>query len=426
MTLDQMYSSIPPVQGTPGNQATPWQPKKGIFQDNVQTPMGDYNQYSTPLEQYDRGMWKADPNVDYGQAPEQGMVPVFDKEGNHYGWEEPHSYSTGGMGVFGDMGAKAKTWRGYYYDQNGQLQSGSGGVTPSMSGATKFMSYAVPIGMAAGLGAGAAGGAFSGGAAVPGAGTGLESTAGLVELGQGGAGFTGSTAATGGATSLSALPGAGSSLTSGSFLEMLKEYGPKALELVAGGGTGGANGGSNGRGTNLLDLVAGYMGNKNLKDYAGNAKEPYSDAVGRQKPYLDQLLASYQDPNTFYNSNQWKGLESVYQNQIDRGAAKTGTNANPTAREVLLQNHAMKSLEDYRRGLTQAAGITNPAAFLNPYSEGIKAEASAGSQAGLNAALGRMRTGGGTADDFKNIIKTISDAGSTAEDIWNFVSKWFD
>jgi hypothetical protein len=194
---------------------------------------------------------------------------------------------------------------------------------------------------------------------------------------------------------------------------------------LGGGGQPGQTGQGGGNMGSLLDLLAGYMGNKNLKDYAGNAKEPYSDAVGRQKPYLDQLLASYQDPNTFYNSNQWKGLESVYQNSIDRGAAKTGTLANPTAREVLLQDHAMKSLEDYRRGLTNAAGITNPAQFLSPYSEGIKAEASAGAQAGLNAALGRMRTGGGTPNDFQNVIKTITDAGSTVEDIWDFVSGWF-
>jgi hypothetical protein len=394
-----------------------------------------------------QGVWDLDPTVDYGAPPEPGMTPFFGNDGRIAGWGGART-GDAGMGLFGNFGGD-QTRSTYFYNPDGTLRKDQEVHSPSRDSMTNFMSYAVPIGMAAGAAtqmpgflasqgltgapsAVGAEGAIGSLGVEPIAGSGFSmGSGGATAFGQpfsAGATLAGAGEAGGSLMGLSNLAGVGGAASSGmSALNKITDLVSKgmdiskAVQMVQGGGQGQGGGGMG----SLLDLISGYMGNKNLKDYAGNAKEPYSDAVGRQKPFLDQLLASYQDPNTFYNSNQWKGLESVYQNSIDRDAAKSGRLANPTDREVLLQQHAMKGLEDYRRGLAGAAGITNPAQFLSPYSEGIKAEASAGAQAGLNAALGRMRTGGGTPNDFQNVIKTITDAGSTVEDIWDFVSGWF-
>lgn len=415
---------------------TPYTPKKGIFQEyNFGYGGGDYEQLQTPREKYDNGMWKADPNVDYGQAPEAGFHPVFDREGNHYGWEEPHSFSTGGSGLFGDFG-KTNSWRGYYYDEQGNLKTGGGSVTPSKSSMTNFMSYAMPVAMAAGLGAGAAGGAFSGTAATGATG---GTTAGTA-AGAGGGGLSLEAAAllpeaagavSGTGAGMAPLYGGvnGTAAFSGlSSIGQLKELVGQgmsvmdALKLVQGGSgqpQGGTGGGGAG-GMGILDMLGAYYSGQQMKDMSGNLKGIYSDLTNRQDQFRNQLLKSYEDPNQFYGSNQWKGLESVYQNSVDRGAAKSGTLANPTDRERLLQSYAMKELENYRDGLRQSAGMTKPESALGPLAEGYKAEAYA------NTAPFAAASRGGTGANITDTWNTIKDVGSTAEDVWKFISSWFD
>lgn len=431
-SLDSIYGSRDPNQiisgqtGMPTTRATaqatsPYTPAKGVWQDFDNQYMGDYQGQDT-RQPWEKGYWKPDPNANYGTSPGQNFGQMFDpKTGDHIGWMEKGDLSAGGSGLFGSFG-KEKSLVQYMIDPaTGQLMDpGKATVTPSKSGMTNFMSYAVPIGMAAGLGAGAAGGAFSGTAAAGGE---LGTGSGLVELGGGGAGFTGSTAATGGATALSQLPGASMLGGSGGLTELLTKYGPKVLGALTQAGGGGGQGGQGGQGggMGILDMLGAYYSSQQMKDMSGNLKGIYSDLNNRQDQFRNPLLQSYQDGGkSFYDSNQWKGLESVYQNSIDRGAAKGGTLANPTDRERLLQSYAMKELENYRDGLRQSAGMTKPEDALGPLAEGYKAEAYA------NTAPFAAYARGGTGANVGQVWNTIKDTASTAEDVWKFISSWFD
>lgn len=333
-----------------------------------------------------------------------------------------------------------------YWDTNTQHQDITGIASVALGGLGAGLG-AEALGLAgaagAGEGLGLAGAAGTGMAA----GEGAMLGGGIAPLTYGGAGGmvggvgTAGTAAGAGAAGLTEL-GSGSVAplssaptiaepATGGFLSQVSQYmkqGMSAMEAIqkasqalGGGGAGGSVGSSSQRQGGLLDLIAGlYSANQN-KDMSKNYKDLYDQALQRQMPFLQQLTASYSDPNSFYNSNQWKGLESVYQNSIDRQAARGGTLANPTDREVKLQNYAMKSLEDYRRGLATSAGLSDPARYLGPMEKGIEAEAWANSP--VWAALGLGKGGQGT--NVSNIIKDLGDAGKSAEDIWKLVSGWF-
>jgi len=158
--------------------------------------------------------------------------------------------------------------------------------------------------------------------------------------------------------------------------------------------------GGNGN-TGLLDLWGAIEGSRQTKDYSGNMKNLYDQAQARRQPVLDKLNESYTNPNSFYDSNQWKGLESVYQNSIDRKAGQAGRLANPTDREVLLQQHAMKGLEDYRKGLRDEVTTLSPDNYINPITRGYELESRANNPYGALGGRGSvggpgMQGGGGS------------------------------
>lgn len=295
------------------------------------------------------------------------------------------------------------------------------------------------LGVAGGA-AGAGSGVGTGLTAAEAAALGSEAAGGITGIGAGGttaaeaaaaAGLPGSAAASvpfeAGFTASAASPVATTAAEGGSVLSSIQQAvkaGMPVLEAIQkfGGALTGQSGSGGGRG--LLDLLGAYYSAQQNKDYAGNLKGIYSDLTARQNQFRDQLLASYQDPNTFYNSNQWKGLESVYQNQVDRQAATKGRLANPTDREVLLQKHAMQELEKYRSGLKEAAGLTRPEAALDPLAKGYQAEAWANSP--LFTATGGFRAGGAGGGGVGNVVNMLAQAGSTAADIWKLISGWFE
>jgi hypothetical protein len=174
------------------------------------------------------------------------------------------------------------------------------------------------------------------------------------------------------------------------------------------------SGGAGGGGTGLADLWGAWEGSRQAKDQGNKLQKWYSDELGRRQPHLDRLNESYTNPDSFYNSNQWKGLSDVYKNSIDRTAASKGRLANPTDREVLLQNHAMKSLEDYRSGLRGNAGVVNPNQTLSAGMRGAELESRANNPWG--AAVGRGGVGGpglnGAAGGIADLIKKIVGGGS--------------
>lgn len=458
--LEQMFNHFQqgPAEVSYGG-GSPYTPKMGKWIDYSGATEDD--RWSTAP----KGIWGLDPSVDYGQAPEPGMSPYFDQQGRMAGWTSNQDVGNG-SGLFGNFG-DGGNFTTYSIDPMTGQMSGpqAGSVEKSRSNMTNFMSYAMPIAMASGLGYGAAQGAFSGlgaaggeaaavggseaalgglGGVEPIAGSGFSmGSGGATAFGQpfsAGATLAGAGEAGGSLMGLSNLAGVGGAASAGmGQLNQITDLVSKGMSIQdavkavgamgggqAGGGTqqprsqgGGGLGG-------IADLLAAYYSSKQMKDYSGNLKGMYDDLKRRQDQFMNPLLQSYQDPNTFYNSNQWKGLESVYKNQVDRQAAKGGTLANPTAREVTLQAQAMKELENYRNGLRQSAGLTNPADALDPLAKGYQAEAYA--NAAPFAAIGRGGSGSGQniVNTVNDTWKTITDVGSTAQDIWKFIEGWFD
>ena len=178
----------------------------------------------------------------------------------------------------------------------------------------------------------------------------------------------------------------------------------------------GITGGAGGGGTGLLDIYGAYRGTQEARDEAQRLQGLYTDAQARRQPYLDRLNESYVNPNSFYDTNQWKGLSSVYQNSIDRGAAKTGRMANPTDREQLLSNYGLKELENYRTGLRANAQTLNPDNYINPFMRGSTREA--GSWNPIGALGGRGSVGGpgqqGGPSGLEQVIRMIQQGGGAA------------
>ena len=241
---------------------------------------------------------------------------------------------------------------------------------------------------------------------------------------QGGVGSLGTAAETGGIGSGAATAGTASSA---STMAQISDYVKKgmtvmqAIQKVLGGQAGGAagggtGGGAGGGGGGLMDLLGAYYSAQQQKDLAGNLKEPYSAMQGRQDPYNQLLLNSYQHPEQFYNSSTWNGLESVYQNSIDRGAAKGGTLANPTDRERLLQAYGIKELENYRNGLRGNVNAYDPTRLGEMYQKGLVAEAGANT-----APFAAWAKAGGA----QGVMNTVVNTASTASDIWKLIEGWF-
>jgi len=204
----------------------------------------------------------------------------------------------------------------------------------------------------------------------------------------------------------------GTSPSSTSWLDILKK-GSGALSSLTG------NSGSSGGNSGLLDLLsAAYSANRN-RDFADKLMEPYNYYRDQQNPFIDMLKKSYTEPDSFYGSNQYQGLKDVYQNQIDRTAAKQGRLSNPTDREVLLQKHAMSAMEDYRKGLATSVGATSPMQALQMYGTG------AGYDSFSNTPFfGAAGYNGGT-KSVTDILGSLGKLGSTATDVWDKISGWF-
>lgn len=421
--------------------------------------------------------WEADPNANYGTPPQPGAKPVFDTDGSFKGiWENngqliyPNSYAnqlaTSEAAQHGaDMGTQSGDWitsggqqvapSGMQHDNakvmrpltfaalaaigGGAAAQGLGLLgAPGATGATGAVGAAEGGSTLAGLMEGGLAGS-SGAGVVPGAGMtfGGSGVAGLAPTGAAGTlgGTFGGLTQVGTATgalggSLGGLAGSGGAgMTGGSWWDTAKSVYDKVSDAKSiydkvTGMTGGPQGQAprNSAGGGLLDLFNGYYGSQQNKDYSNNMKEFFARADAKQAPFRAQLEQSYTNPDSFYNSNEYKGLASVYQNSIDRKAAQSGRLANPTDREVLLQQHALKEMDNYRKTLTGNISALDPSRYADAWTKGSEAEANANNPAW--AAVGRG--GSNPVQNVGNIVTGISDTIKSGKNIWDTISGWFD
>lgn len=434
--LDQMYSAGPQRTRATAQSASPYANLKGKFVPY--TASGDYD---LPQHMQGQGNWVAQEGVNYG-GPRPGLEPYFNKDtGSLEGWLGAET-GGGGSGLFGDFGG-TKTRESWYIDPTtGQPVQANQTATPSRNSSTNFMSYAMPIAMMAGLGAGAAGGAFSGvgatGAtggmtAAEAAALGSEAAGGITGIGAGGTTAAEAAAAAGlgvgevGASTLATtgpMMGAEGAVGMGGGASGVNSTAPWWQTAFDTAKTGKDYFDMAGK---VFDLGKGIYDTRQNKDYSGNMKGIYSDLNARQDQFRNPLMQSYQDGGkSFYDSNQWKGLESVYQNKIDREASKGGRIANPTDREVKLQAYAMQELEKFRDGLRQSAGLTRPESALTQAAEGYEAERMAATPIGsaLDQMYGRQAPGS-RGQSSADIAKQIAGFGGDVKKIYDFVSGWF-
>jgi hypothetical protein len=198
-----------------------------------------------------------------------------------------------------------------------------------------------------------------------------------------------------------------------SILDILSKGGSAAEKLIkALTGEGGEEGGT---GMNILDLLGGaYSANRN-RDFASKLMELYNKQRDMQMPFYNKLAESYSNPNAYWESPEYQGLARVRGNQVNRG--DSGTFTNSTDREKLMQDHATKSIGDYRQGLYSAMTGTDPKAYADAYAKGALAD----SYSNLPIFAGIGNSGGSLED----IFKTGKDIWDVGTDVWDWFGELF-
>lgn len=314
--------------------------------------------------------------VDFGEAPVAGGTPLIDAVGNFKGWQTPDGRQWAPNDQFKgrvDRGVQAET-QGGWTGSMGQSIEGDNKVPGWMKYGTLGM-----IAAGGGYGALAASGALgAAGAASAAGGSGAATGAGgLTALGSGSVAPLTSAATIGEAGAAAGAAGAGAGGGS-SFLSQLgtgAKYGSNALKLAgmlgltgssgapgamtrSGGGMPTQGGGSAPRNwlDQLLGVGAGVNSDIQLREKFTNLNDLFSRREEERAPWEAKLRESYDNPNAYLESPEYKALAGIRGNQLNREAAAKGRLANDVDREVLMQAHAQKALGDYRTGLRGALG----------------------------------------------------------------------
>lgn len=339
--------------------------------------------------------------------------------------------ASGGGGAAGALGAGGSSAWGvvpsFAPGTFGAGTAGFGGAgLGAAAGGSSTLAGLLEGGLAGSSGAGVVPGAGitgSLGGTAAGAGGGLLPTGAAGTLGGTFGGLTQVGTATGAlGGSLGGLSGSGGAGMSGNWWDTAKSVYDKVSDAKSiydkiMGMTGEPQGQGKDSNGSLLAIPGGIYNAQQNKDYSNNMKKFFADADAKQAPFRDKLRASYEDPNSFYGSNEYKGLASVYQNSIDRKAAQSGRLANPTDREVLLQQHALKEMDNYRKTLTGNISALDPSRYADAWTKGSVAERDA--NAPVWAGAGGFRNAG-------EIVTGISNTIKSGKSIWDTISGWFD
>lgn len=301
---------------------------------------------------------------EYGQAPTTyssanlnsffggnvNLNPVYDDLKNLTGYSFQSPYSADPYQSNNHIGA----WGGTFNTDGsvGDLKwDNSSTTTPWLNRYGPGIFAAIAGAGLAGMG-GAGAGAAELGAAAP------ISASPMTSLGAGAtlsdiAAFTG---ATGGSTSSLAAPlmGAGTASAAGAS-------GLSGITQGAGAAAGGSLlNGTLSKLTNdpiktLASLLNGASQNAQGNNQEDWAKRLYAD----RSAFLERLKQSYADPNSYLSGPEYQASAGIALDQLQRKDAARGRLGTDVQRQKLMQDHAMASLDNYRKTLGASAGLTN-------------------------------------------------------------------
>lgn len=101
----------------------------------------------------------------------------------------------------------------------------------------------------------------------------------------------------------------------------------------------------------LLGIGAGVNSDIQNREAFTNLNDLFSRREQMRAPFEQKLLESYTNPRGYLDTPEYQAIASVRANELARGDAKLGRNANDVDRERLMQAHAQKAIGDYRSGL---------------------------------------------------------------------------
>jgi hypothetical protein len=208
------------------------------------------------------------------------------------------------------------------------------------AGAAAGIPWAGPVGMADAMG----GGMFSIPGTVGAAGAAGGATSGLPS-------WLSSLGSKFGGTALS-------SLASGLFQDTGNPSAGGSKTGGLGGALGGALGSLTGGGSNLMDLLGAYYSSRSNEKLGDEYLKIWNQMQGNAAPFMNRLQDTYKDPGSFFAGPEYQALARVASNKFARQGAKAGTNANSIDDELLMQDHAAKWMDDYRKGLQGSVDST--------------------------------------------------------------------
>jgi len=169
---------------------------------------------------------------------------------------------------------------------------------------------------------------------------------------------------------------------------------------------------------NIFNIGGGLYSADQNRDYFHNLQDMYSRREQDRQPFLDRLRESYENPNAYLESPEYKAIAGIEENKLTRGAARTGRLANSTDRDVLMQAHAQKGLGDYRKGLNSDLQALDVAKYNNIFQEAQNAQRMANMPIW---AAGGYGAGGGGGNPYGQAAQWAWDNVS-----WDDVSSWGD
>lgn len=150
-------------------------------------------------------------------------------------------------------------------------------------------------------------------------------------------------------------------------------------------------------GDNLARILTGLYGANRQNQYADNLMNMYKPYAEQANWYGDKLRETYTNPNSYYESPEWQGIQRTTGDYLQRQDAAGGRLSNNFARQARLNELAAGNISNYRSGLSDI--YRNMSAI--------------GTGQGMQTALSaRMNAGGG-------LVGTIGDimSGKTTKQV---------